>query len=276
MPDIDPFLEKLHRDGYCVIEDAFPENFCDRAVDLLRGVAERRGLAITDQSPPGQRTLRVDNALQYGDMFQELAEFEPVVSIMESYLDRECLLSGIDFIEIHPGEIAQALHTDSWWHDDRRLNFPLCVNTALALVDFTADNGATHLVPGSHLWEEERIEGTGFFRSPDDKPKGYGTEWTPVFAEAPKGSIILWDARLLHAGGANTTNAPRPSIISPYIVGWCRQLDNFAYGMPQETLRSFSPKLQKLVGLDTYRGGYAHVNFKSPREYLWGKEIVDA
>lgn len=272
MSAIDQYLDALNRDGHCVIEGAFSEDYCDRAVASMHKVAQERGVTVAPDAPAGRRTLRIDNALQYDDMFQELAEYEPVLSVMEQYLDRESLLSGIDFIEIHPGEVEQALHTDSWWHDDRRLDFPICVNTALALVDFTKDNGATQLVPGSHLWDKERIEGTGFFRSPEDKPKGYGTDWMPVTGVAPKGSILMWDARLLHAGGGNVTNTPRPSIISPYIAGWCRQLDNFAFGIPQEKLRSFSPRLQKLLGLDTYRGGYGHVQFKSPREYLWGKQ----
>jgi ectoine hydroxylase-related dioxygenase (phytanoyl-CoA dioxygenase family) len=269
-------LEAMRRDGYCIIEGAFPAEYCDRAVDILRGVAAGQGMRIANDAPPGQRTLRLSNVLQYDDMFQELPVHETVLAVMHGYLDKECLLSGIDSIEIHPGEVEQALHTDSWWHDDRRLDFPICVNSALALVDFTKANGATQLVPGSHVWPEERIRGTGFFRSPDDKPQGYGSEWLPVTAEAPKGSIVLWDARLLHAGGANVTDEPRPSIISPYVAGWVRQLDNFAYAIPPEKARTYPRQLQQLIGLDCYRGIYGHINNMSPRDFLWGKQAEPA
>ena len=276
MPQWERHLEDLARDGYCVIPNGFSEQFCDRATEAMHRVAREKSILVDDDAPEGRRTLRVLNLLQYDDLFQEIPLHETVLAILETYLDRECLLSGIDGIEIHPGEAAQPLHTDSWWHDDRRFDFPICVNSALALVDFTENNGATLLVPGSHLWSPEQIEGTGFFRSADDKPKGYGTEWMPISAVAPKGSLVLWDSRLLHAGGANTSGKPRPAVISPYIVGWTRQLSNFAFAIPPERARTFSPRLQELIGLACYRGHYCHVDGKSPREHLWGKAAEPA
>jgi len=271
MPNVEPYLEAMARDGYCLIENAFSAEFCDAATDAFHRVANERSYSIAEDAPVMQRTLRVDNLIQYDDLFQEIAMQDTVLAILESYLDKECLLSGIDGIEIHPGEAEQALHTDTWWHDDRRFDFPICVNTALALVDFTKENGATHLVPGSHLWSADKVEGMGFFRDPDIKPEGFGVEWEPLIMEVPKGSMFLWDSRVLHGGRANTSSAPRPAIISPYILGWCRQLDNFAYAIPREKARSFPPRLQQLIGLDTYRGGYGHVHFKSPRDWLWGE-----
>lgn len=271
MSSLDQHLESMARKGYSVIENAFSEAFCDQAADAFHRIARERSYAITDQSPAGQRTLRVDNLIQYDDLFQDVALHETALAILESYLDKECLLSGIDGIEIHPGEVEQAIHTDTWWHDDRRFDFPICVNTALALCDFTRENGATHLVPGSHLWSTEQVAGMGFFRSADIKPEGMGTRWEPLVMEVPKGTMFLWDSRVLHGGRANTGKTVRPSIISPYIVGWCRQLDNFAYGIPPEKARSFPPRLQQLIGLDTYRGGYGHVHFRSPRDWLWGE-----
>jgi len=270
--DIDRHLENMHRDGFSIIENAFSEEFCDQAVAAFRRAATARALSIAPGSPPGMRTLRVDALIQYDDLFQEVALHQTVLAIMENYLDKEPLLSGIDGIEIHPGEVEQPLHTDTWWHDDRRFDFPICVNTALALCDFTSENGATHLVPGSHLWSAEQVAGMGFFRSPDVKPQGFGTEWEPLVMTVPKGTMFLWDSRVLHGGRANTGTTPRPSIISPYIVGWCRQLDNFAFTIPPEKARTFPERLQQLIGLDVYRGAYGHVQFKSPKDFLWGNK----
>lgn len=219
------------------------------------------------------------NLLQYDDLFQEIPVHQGCLPIIQSYLDRECLLSGIYSSEIHPGERQQPLHCDTWRHDDLRLPFPITVNTILALTDFTADNGATRLVPGSHLWSAEQVayeaaEAGQVTHLPATHPKGYGTEWMPIVAEVPKGSVILYDSRLLHGGGANITDKPRPSIISPFCIGWVRQLDNFAYGLSHARLRSSSPRLQQLVGLERYRGSYSNVNNMSPREWLWGDHKV--
>jgi ectoine hydroxylase-related dioxygenase (phytanoyl-CoA dioxygenase family) len=271
----DQHLEAIGRDGYCVIENAFSDDYCDRAVDALHRIARDQSIHFSDQDFSGRKTVRVMNLLQYDALFREIPVHEGVLSVLERYLDRECLLSGIDSSEIHPGEVAQAIHTDTWWHDDRRFDFPVCVNTLLALTDFTEENGATRLVPGSHLWTAEQVAydvvDAGFSQVPGSNPKGYGTDWTPVVAEVPKGSIIMWDSRILHGGGANASDSPRPSIISPYVLGWIRQLDNFAYGVPAEKARTFSPRLQELIGLDCYRKHYSQVNNMSPREWLWGR-----
>ena len=272
-------LESLREHGFVIIEKLFSDDFCERAVEALHRIERKYSIRPANQDFSGRKTVRIMNLLQYDDLFQEIPVNEGYLPIIQNYLDRECLLSGIDSSEIHPGETAQPLHCDTWWHDDLRLPFPVTVNTILALSDFTADNGATRLLPGSHHWPAEKVayevaEAGRVTHLPATNPKGYGAEWTPVIAEAPKGSLIMYDSRLLHGGGANVTNEPRPSIISPFCLGWVRQFDNFAYGLTHEKLRSFSPKLQQLVGLERYRGGYSNVNNMSPREWLWGDRKV--
>ena len=268
-------LEALRRDGYLILEKVFPDAFCDRAAEALHRIERDYSIRPANQDFAGRKTVRIMNLLQYDELFQEIPVHQSYLPIIQTYLDRECLLSGIDSSEILPGETSQPLHCDTWWHDDFRTPFPLSVNTVLTLVDFTEENGATRIVPGSHLWTSEQVayqvaENTPVANLPASNPKGYGTDWMPIIAEAPKGSIILWDGRILHGGGANVSDAPRPSIISPFCVGWARQLDNFAYGLTHEKLRSLSPQLQQLVGLERYRGGYSNVNNMSPREWLWG------
>ena len=272
-------LEAMRTQGYVIIENLFADDYCDRALDALHRIERDHAIRPIDQDFSGRHTVRIMNLLQYDDLFQEIPVHDGYLPVIREYLDRECLLSGIDSSEIHPGEKAQPLHCDTWWHDDVRLPIPITVNTILTLCDFTKDNGATRLVPGSHLWSAEQVaydvaEGGTVTHLPAVNPKGCGTDWTPIYAEAPKGSIIMYDSRLLHSGGANITDKPRPSIISPFCLGWVRQFDNFAYGLTQEKLRSFSPELQQLIGLERHRGGYGHVNNMSPREWLWGERNV--
>lgn len=275
MPAIDDHVETLARDGFCIIEGAFSSEWCDRASAALDRIEREQDRRPSGQDFSGRNTIRIMNLLQYDDFFQELPVSDSFLPVIERYLDKECILSGIDSSKIFPGEKQQAIHTDTWWHDDHRFDFPCCVNTVLALVDFTPDNGSTRIVPGSHLWPAEKVAyetvDSIFAAVPGDHVKGYGTEWTPSVLEMPKGSIALWDSRVLHGAGPNESDAPRPSIISPYILGWMRQLDNFAYAIPQERLRGFSPRLQQLVGLDCFRQHYSQVNNMSPREWLWGE-----
>lgn len=278
MSNVDMHVEALGRDGYCIVERAFSESFCDRAVDALHRIEREHGYKPADQDFSGRNTIRIMNLLQFDDLFQEIPVHDSFLPIIERYLDKECLLSGIDSSEPHPSEKAQPIHTDTWWHDDHRFAFPVSVNTIMALTDFTEANGATRVVPGSHLWTAEQVayevvDGS-FSQVPGANPKGYGTEWMPVIAEAPKGSMIIFDTRILHGAGGNNSDKPRPSIISPYVLGWLRQLDNFAYGLPHEKARGFSDRLQQLIGLDCHRQHYAQVNNMSPRDWLWNREKV--
>ena len=270
-------LEAMRTHGYVIIEKAFSDDFCDRAVDALHRIQHEYSIRPVDQDFSGRNTVRIMNLLQYDDLFQEIPVHDSYLPVIQQYLDRECLLSGIDSSEIYPGEKSQPLHCDTWWHDDRRFDFPVTVNTILTLCDFTEDNGATRLVPGSHEWTAEQVayevaEAGPVTHLPNVNPKGYGTDWMPIVAEAAKGSVIMYDSRLLHGGGANVTDKPRPSVISPFCPGWIRQFDNFYLGLTVEKMRGFSPQLQQLIGLERYRGGYNQVNNMSPREWLWDRK----
>ncbi|KHK88966.1 phytanoyl-CoA dioxygenase family protein [Novosphingobium malaysiense] len=274
-------VEALRRDGYVIIEGLFSDEFCDRATEALHRIQHDYSIRISENDFSGRNTVRIMNLLQYDNLFQDIPVHEGYLPVIQSYMDRECLLSGIDSSEILPGEKAQMLHTDSWWYDDIRLDFPITVNSVLTLTDFTTENGATRVVPGSHLWPADKVsyemaEASNVSNLPAMHIRGYGTEWEPVVAEAPKGSVILFDSRLVHGGGANTTDKARPSIISPFCRGWVRQLDNFAYALSHEKMRSFSPQLQQLIGLEKYRGGYSNVNNMSPREWLWDRKVQQA
>ena len=276
MPSLDEQLEALQRDGYCIVERAFSTPFCDEALRALHRIEREYAIVPFNQDFSGRKTVRIMNLLQYDELFQEIPVHGTLLPLIERYLDKECLLSGIDSSEIRPGEVGQPIHTDTWWHDDHRFPFPVSVNTLLALTDFTEENGATRLVPGSHLWSAEKVaydlKDATLPSVPGSSPKGYGVDWKPIIAEVPKGSLILWDTRLLHGAGPNQSNRPRPSIISPYVLGWLRQFDNFAYGLSHEKLRSFSRRLQQLIGLESFRGSYSNVNNMSPREWLWDRK----
>lgn len=280
MPDLESQVQAMRRDGYCIVEAAFSPSFCDDVVDALHRIERDYSIQPLDMDFSGRKTVRIMNLLQYDDLFQQIPAHPSFLPIIERYLDPECLLSGFDSSEIGPGEKAQPIHADTWWLDDRRFDFPLMVNTIVALVDFTEENGATRLVPGSHLWSEAAVAyeqaDTSYAQVPASQPKGYGSDWTPIVAEIPKGSVIVYDMRLLHGSGDNRSDKPRPSLISPYVLGWIRQLDNFAFGLPPEKLRSLSPRLQRLIGLECYRGHYGHVNNMSPREWLWDRKTHQA
>ena len=115
-----------------------------------------------------------------------------VLPIAEALLDRGCLLSGMTAIRIGPGESQQAIHADDGVMTVARPHVPLVVTSMWALTDFTAANGATRVVPGSHLYE-----GNPDFRNPP----------ATIPVEMRRGSVMIMHGSLWHGGGANTTQS---------------------------------------------------------------------
>ena len=126
-------------------------------------------------------------------------------------------------------------------------------NSMWALTDFTEENGATRLAPGSHLWED----GTD-----------YGAELETVPAEMGRGSVLVWHGSLWHAGGANRTAERRVGIAMNYCAGFIRQQENQQLRIPREIAARFSPRLRQLVGYGIYRGLIGHIDKRDPAELL--------
>jgi ectoine hydroxylase-related dioxygenase (phytanoyl-CoA dioxygenase family) len=123
------------------------------------------------------------------------------------------------------------------------------------LTDFTDANGATRLVPGSHK---------------KTNPE-YGGKYETIAAEMPKGSVLIWEGSLWHGGGANRADKRRTGIAMNYCAGFIRQQENQQLGLSAELVKSFSPRLQELVGYGVYQGLIGHIDKKSPGQILNGQ-----
>jgi ectoine hydroxylase-related dioxygenase (phytanoyl-CoA dioxygenase family) len=128
-------------------------------------------------------------------------------------------------------------------------------NSMWALTDFTDENGATRVVPGSHLLDH----------SPD-----YGEEYPTIPAEMPRGSVLVWHGSLWHGGGANRSGGRRVGIAMNYCAGFVRQQENQQLGVPPQLVRSFEPRLRELVGYAIYNGLIGHIDKRSPNDLLEG------
>ena len=117
---------------------------------------------------------------------------------------------------------------------------PIVCNSMWALTDFTAANGATRLVPGSHKRG-----------NPD-----YGGAYDTIPAEMPKGAVLIWDGSLWHGGGANTTGERRTGIAMNYCAGFIRQQENQQLGLSPELVQRLlaaparAGRLRRLPGPD--------------------------
>jgi ectoine hydroxylase-related dioxygenase (phytanoyl-CoA dioxygenase family) len=245
-------IERIERDGFTIVEDAIEPALVDElALDLLR-LERELGVVPAHNAFEGTRTVRIYNLLVHGALYERIPVHPSVLPIVEGVLDAGCLVSSLSSISIGPGETAQPIHADDMVIPLAKPHAAIICNSMWALTDFTAANGATRLVPGSHRRE-----------SP-----AYGAEVESVSADMRRGSVLVWHGSLWHGGGANHTGERRVGIAMNYCAGFVRQQENQQLGIPREIVRRFAPRLRELVGYGVYRGLIGHVDKQTPAALL--------
>jgi ectoine hydroxylase-related dioxygenase (phytanoyl-CoA dioxygenase family) len=173
-----------------------------------------------------------------------------------------------------PGSDEQWLHRDeAVWSDVPRPAPELQLATVIAFVDFTRDNGATRIVPGSHHWPDRQLS-----------PAEQMTRAAPApdqiaYAEMPAGSAVVYTGGTIHAGGANTTETPRRGAHLSYCLGWLRTEENNYLSTPPAVAAKLPRIAQELLGYALHDsiprgGGYlGMVRMQDPVELLARGEL---
>jgi phytanoyl-CoA dioxygenase PhyH len=192
----------------------------------------------------GLRTRRTGALLARSLGFRELAAHPVVLGVLDRVLGDHATsyqLHLTQVIDIGPGEPAQIVHRDQWAFDFFPFpsGFEVECHTMWAMSDFTEENGATRVIPGSHRWADKLRP------SVDDT----------IAAEMPKGSVLLYVGSLYHGGGPNRSTAPRRGVNVGYTLSWLRQEENQYLACPPEVARELPEDLARLAGYR--RGAYA-------------------
>lgn len=158
-------------------------------------------------------------------------------------------LSLTQIIDVGPGSQKQSIHRGNglWQHDFQR-TFDPQIETMWALSDFTEENGATHVLPGSHRWdppgnatEDEAIQ---------TMPAARGT--------MPKGSVLVWTGWTYHGAGVNHGTGRRVGLNIDYILSFLQTEENQFLACPPQIARSMDVEMQRLLGYKA-RPGAGHI-----------------
>ena len=250
----------LAEQGYTILRGVIdPELVAALLADLDRLHGEL-GTRPATNGFEGTSTLRVYNLLAHGPQWQRVPVEPEVLPLVEHVLDEGCLISSLSSISIGPGETEQPIHADDQLMPLAKPHVATVCNTMWALTDFTEANGATRIIPGSHLAD----------RSPD-----FGSPYDSIPAEMEAGSVLIWHGSLWHGGGANTTGETRVGIAMNYCAGWIRQQENQQLGIPLDMARTFGPRLRELCGYGVYHGLIGHIDRRSPAEVVLDRSTGD-
>jgi ectoine hydroxylase-related dioxygenase (phytanoyl-CoA dioxygenase family) len=238
--------------GWTVVEDAIEPDLVGELSETLVRREQQLGIVPAANDFEGTRTVRIYNLLVHGDVFARVPVHPNVLPVVDSVLDDGCLLSSLSSIAIGPDESAQPIHSDDQLIPIPKPHPPVVCNTMWALTDFTEANGATRLVPGSHL------------RDSPDLTQRYDS----IPAVMGRGSVLVWHGSLWHGGGENTTAERRIGLACNYCAGYVRQQENQQLGIPREIARGFDRRLARLCGYGIYSGLIGHVDKHDPIELL--------
>ena len=221
----------------------------------------------------GHKTNRVYAMLAKSRSFADLACHPLALAFAEAELGSTCLLSACLAINLHPGETAQPWHYDDRSYQSPRPRRALGVSAFWAIDDTTELNGATEVIPGSHLWGAEEIAGAArpgsfmnAFAQPTEQDPGARSD---VFKFAmPAGSLAIAKGTLWHRGGANRSDKPRMIITPQYCVGWARQLENMCLAVPPSIAATLPERAQELLGYSIHPPFLGYVDGMHPRRLL--------
>lgn len=247
-------LEAIDEQGYTIVRNAIEPALVEGLATTIRRVSAELGTRPRGNSAEGHATLRHYNLLAKDPIFQQMPVHENVLPVVEQVLDRGCLLSGMTAIDMGPGERRQPLHPDDLVMSVERPHVPLMCVSMWALSDFSAENGATRIVPGSHRFDH----------APEPR-----REYETVPAEMPAGSVMIFHGSLWHGGGANQTSDQwRLGVNLQYCAGYIRPQQCAYLGIPREITETFSDRLLKLCGYSLYKGIMGHIDGHSPAVVL--------
>jgi len=224
----------------------------------------------------GLNTNRVYALLAKSPVFAELVIHPLVLAFVEAELGPSCLLSAFLAISLHPGETVQPWHTDDGGARLPRPRPALGVSTFWAIDDTTETNGSTEVIPGSHLWDERRIEGAATpadfnARSALDQDHDPGRRADAVKLAMPSGSLAIAKGTLWHRGGSNRSDSPRLIITPQYCAGWVRQLENMCLAVPPAIAENLPERAQELIGYSIHPPFMGYVDGVHPKRLLRAK-----
>src|SRR5437868_11972521 len=223
----------IERDGVVVIDSVLSE----AQIRILDSELKPHFDAVPNCAGDfyGYATKRVSGLAAKSAMCQSMIIHPAILAVMDHFLLKGCRgyhLNLTQAIQIGPGEPQQVIHRDDLMFNFAHPEFEAMINTMWAVDDFTAENGATHVVPGSHKWAPDRLP------EPHEEVQGV----------MKRGSVLVWLGSLLHGGGANRTDRPRTGVVHSYNLGWLRQADAQYLAVPRESARALPERLQRVPG----------------------------
>lgn len=248
-PDVvDRAMATLDARGFVVFERLLPESLVE---EIRADVMPRFRHDGGRNNFEGFATQRIYALIEKTLSCNPLVEHPLILALLDRILEPNYLLSQLQAINIRPGEAQQPFHYDDAFYPWPRPRRALGAATIWAIDPFTAENGATVVIPGSHAWADETPA---------------NDQGTPVVM--PPGSVVFFLGTLWHGGGANRTDEGRLCITAQYCAPYLRQQENFALSVSKERAKKCSEHVQRMLGYSIHGPFMGFVDGMHPKRVL--------
>jgi len=227
------------KDGAAVITDLVAADVVDKVAEELREHLDSLGYR-SQREFSGFKTYRCNTTFVDAPSSVPLVGHDTVMDVSDAILLPFCesyRVSSITAIEVWPGQEVQSLHRDDCVYPVQIPGIQTLFGCIWALNDFTAENGATHVVLGSnrHIGMGENVDFTN-----------------NVQAVMPKGSVLFYLGSTWHGAGENRSDGVRLGLINNYSLGWLRPEVNQYLNVPIELVGTYDERMRCLLGYTTH------------------------
>lgn len=249
-------VDALRRDGGVIVRNLVPVDTANTVAGELRPGFDASGDSQCGDFS-GLKTRRCGGVLRYAPSCAGLIAHQMVLEVADAILLPFCAeyqIGSTTGIELLPGESEQQMHRDDSLYPIQLAGFELQIGVMWALDEFTEENGATRVVPGSHRYLRA-------WHSPDL------SGW--VQAIMPKGSALFYLGSTWHSGGPNRSSSPRVGLINTYSLGWLRQEVNQYLEVPPEAARRYDARVRRLLGYTSHGAGDDQMGYYYGDDPVW-------
>jgi ectoine hydroxylase-related dioxygenase (phytanoyl-CoA dioxygenase family) len=231
---------ELAETGFTVLEDYMGADLLNKMRARVEQLLEEEGAAAGSEFKTEENARRLANLVDKGEVFREAIARPEMLALVESVLGEGFKLSSLNMRSANPHSASvQPFHVDMGLLPDKQ-GYAVC-NCVWMLDDFTVENGALRVIPGSHNWGK---------KPQDELADPYAPHPQELLVTGRAGTVVVMNAHAWHGGTANRTGKERRALHSFFCRHDIPQQQYQKKLLRPETQSALDGKLRKILAID--------------------------